>query len=94
MRVVLSLQTEEQYMFIHDALLEAVQCGQTEVPARAVPSTLQALETAVQDGLTGMDLEFKVSSGTASSGFEHRRQRCVFNQLFCRSASTRCRCRR
>lgn len=50
-------------MFIHDALLEAVLCGQSEVPARALQNTIHALETPVQDGsaISGMDLEFKVS---------------------------------
>ncbi|KAE8743781.1 hypothetical protein FOCC_FOCC009612 [Frankliniella occidentalis] len=55
------VQTEEQYMFIHDALLEAVLCGQSEVSARALQSTILALESPVEDGsgLVGMDLEFK-----------------------------------
>lgn len=30
------VQTEAQYMFIHDALLEVIECGQTEVAAREV----------------------------------------------------------
>lgn len=56
------VQTEDQYIFIHDALLEAVQCGNTEVPARNLAAHIQKL-TAPEPGqaVTGMELEFKVS---------------------------------
>ncbi len=61
-------------MFIHDALLEAVLCGQSEVSARALQSTILALESPVEDGsgLTGMDLEFKVEypAGLGCGSFE------------------------
>ncbi|XP_034250839.1 tyrosine-protein phosphatase Lar [Thrips palmi] len=57
------VQTEEQYSFIHDALLEAVQCGHSEVLARDLQTKLEGLETPVHgpDGtlVTPMDLEFK-----------------------------------
>lgn len=54
-------QTEDQYMFIHDALLEAVVCGNTEVPARSLPTHITNL-LLNHDGITNMELEFKVQS--------------------------------
>lgn len=56
------VQTEDQYVFIHDALLEAVNCGTTEVPARNLYAYIQKL-TQIEGGenVTGMELEFKVS---------------------------------
>ncbi|KAL1129262.1 hypothetical protein AAG570_013791 [Ranatra chinensis] len=54
------VQTEDQYIFIHDALLEAVICGNTEVPARNLHSHLQKLmQPEMGDTITGMELEFK-----------------------------------
>ncbi|XP_077381826.1 receptor-type tyrosine-protein phosphatase delta-like isoform X24 [Festucalex cinctus] len=54
------VQTEDQYIFIYDALLEAVTCGNTEVPARNLYSYIQRL-TQIEpgDNVTGMELEFK-----------------------------------
>ncbi|XP_062333565.1 protein tyrosine phosphatase receptor type Db isoform X10 [Osmerus eperlanus] len=54
------VQTEDQYVFIHDALLEAVACGNTEVPARNLYAYIQRL-TQMEPGenATGMELEFK-----------------------------------
>ncbi|KAM4807562.1 receptor-type tyrosine-protein phosphatase delta isoform 13-T13 [Rhinophrynus dorsalis] len=54
------VQTEDQYIFIHDALLEAVTCGNTEVPARNLYAYIQNL-TQIEPGenVTGMELEFK-----------------------------------
>uniref|UniRef100_A0A8C7B5M3 protein-tyrosine-phosphatase n=1 Tax=Neovison vison TaxID=452646 RepID=A0A8C7B5M3_NEOVI len=37
------VQTEDQYVFIHEALLEAVGCGNTEVPARSLYAYIQKL---------------------------------------------------
>ena len=56
------VQTEDQYVFIHDALVEAIQSGNTEVPARNLFTHIQRL-TRVEpgDSVTGMELEFKVS---------------------------------
>lgn len=55
------VQTEDQYIFIHEALLEAATCGNTEVPARNLFAHIQKL-TQVPPGesVTAMELEFKV----------------------------------
>ncbi|XP_035277747.1 receptor-type tyrosine-protein phosphatase F isoform X7 [Anguilla anguilla] len=54
------VQTEDQYIFIHEALLEAATCGNTEVPARNLYAHIQKL-TQVPTGetVTSMELEFK-----------------------------------
>uniref|UniRef100_A0A6Q2XG17 protein-tyrosine-phosphatase n=1 Tax=Esox lucius TaxID=8010 RepID=A0A6Q2XG17_ESOLU len=54
------VQTEDQYAFIHDALLEAVACGNTEVPARKLYAYIQRLtQIEPAENVTGMELEFK-----------------------------------
>ncbi|KAM7094095.1 receptor-type tyrosine-protein phosphatase delta isoform 5-T5 [Molossus nigricans] len=54
------VQTEDQYIFIHDALLEAVTCGNTEVPARNLYAYIQKLaQIETGENVTGMELEFK-----------------------------------
>uniref|UniRef100_A0A8B9GH78 protein-tyrosine-phosphatase n=1 Tax=Amazona collaria TaxID=241587 RepID=A0A8B9GH78_9PSIT len=54
------VQTEDQYSFIHDALLEAVACGNTEVPARNLYTYIQKLaQIEAREHVTGMELEFK-----------------------------------
>lgn len=67
------VQTEDQYSFIHDALLEAVACGNTEVPARNLYTYIQKLaQIEVGEHVTGMELEFKVTEdagmGTVVAG--------------------------
>ncbi|XP_062251215.1 protein tyrosine phosphatase receptor type Fa [Platichthys flesus] len=54
------VQTEEQYIFIHEALLEAAICGNTEVPARSLYAHIQKLtHTPPGETVTTMELEFK-----------------------------------
>nr|XP_023671620.1 receptor-type tyrosine-protein phosphatase F isoform X6 [Paramormyrops kingsleyae] len=54
------VQTEDQYIFIHEALLEAATCGNTEVPARNLYSHIQKLtQVSIGETVTAMELEFK-----------------------------------
>lgn len=67
------VQTEDQYVFIHDALQEAVNCGTTEVPARNLYAYIQKL-TQIEGGenVTGMELEFKVQTVSWSKSIGQR----------------------
>ncbi|XP_067368623.1 protein tyrosine phosphatase receptor type Fa isoform X22 [Channa argus] len=54
------VQTEDQYIFIHEALLEAATCGNTEVPARNLYAHIQKLtQNPPGETVTAMELEFK-----------------------------------
>nr|XP_019606693.1 PREDICTED: receptor-type tyrosine-protein phosphatase F isoform X16 [Rhinolophus sinicus] len=55
------VQTEDQYVFIHEALLEAAACGHTEVPARNLYAHIQKLgQVPPGESVTAMELEFKL----------------------------------
>ncbi|XP_067218762.1 receptor-type tyrosine-protein phosphatase S isoform X1 [Chanodichthys erythropterus] len=59
------VQTEDQYGFIHEALLEAVACGNTEVAARSLYSYIQTLsQVEAGEHVSGMELEFKRLANT------------------------------
>lgn len=61
------VQTEDQYIFIHEALLEAATCGNTEVPARNLYAHIQKLtQPPPGETVTAMELEFKVSDKDSS----------------------------
>lgn len=64
------VQTEDQYIFIHEALLEAATCGNTEVLARNLFAHIQKL-TQVPPGesVTAMELEFKVGDSASAPPF-------------------------
>lgn len=66
------VQTEDQYIFIHEALLEAATCGNTEVPARNLYAHIQKLtQPAPGETVTAMELEFKVIGAHTSINFFH-----------------------
>ncbi len=62
-------------MFIHDALMEAVSSGNTEIPARNLYAHIQKL-TQPEPGetVTGMELEFKVPLPPQLYTSEHERK--------------------
>ena len=54
-----SFSAQEQYIFIHDALLEAVSCGNTEVHARNLLYHIKQLTETSQGGMAGLADEFR-----------------------------------
>ena len=48
-------------MFIHDALLELIMCGETEIPAPDLESIINKL-SETNDGTTEFDKQFQVYS--------------------------------
>jgi receptor-type tyrosine-protein phosphatase F len=60
------VQTEEQYIFIHEALLESALCGSTEVTARNLNAHLATIsQLPLGENLTKLQLEFKVCTHLA-----------------------------
>ena len=55
------VQTEDQYMFIHEAVLEAVTAGNTEILARQLRSHVRQLTTTpMNHQQNALQLEFQV----------------------------------
>lgn len=59
------VQTEEQYIFIHDALLEAIESGETNINRELIPKYVQALHSNTFDEKCdywkSLEVQFKVN---------------------------------
>ena len=56
------VQTAPQYVFIHDALLEAIMCGDNSIPAPELRKRLQELmEVDPESKKSKLQLQFEVS---------------------------------
>ncbi|XP_054722094.1 tyrosine-protein phosphatase 99A-like, partial [Uloborus diversus] len=67
------VQTEEQYIFIHDALLEAIESGETEVPLHSFGSYLDNLTNTVNDSgekcVSPLEKQFKLVTSFKARDF-------------------------
>jgi netrin-G3 ligand len=53
------VQTEGQYVFIHDAIIEILTTGRTDVNSEQLEDRIQELQDENEEGETGFNLEFK-----------------------------------
>ena len=55
-----SITTGAVYIFIHDAILESVSCGDTQIVAGDLRDALEKLRMSTQTGQTGLASQFQV----------------------------------
>ena len=65
--LVLFCGPQDQYIFIHDAILESVTCGDTQIESGNLRARLNKLQRRNQSGQSGIDLQFVVSSNSPQS---------------------------
>ncbi|ETW92042.1 MAG: hypothetical protein ETSY2_54750 [Candidatus Entotheonella gemina] len=74
MCVALWCPIQDQYVFIHDAILEAVTCGDTHIDCTDLRTKLNKMQKKSQSGKTELELQFAVSpliTPTSYTSFIH-----------------------
>ncbi|KAM9814420.1 receptor-type tyrosine-protein phosphatase zeta-like isoform 2-T2 [Syngnathus typhle] len=61
------VQTQEQYVFIHDALVEAILCGDTQMAASDLHAYVGRLLTPLRDGGTPLEQQLELLSAQAAN---------------------------
>ncbi|XP_057692564.1 receptor-type tyrosine-protein phosphatase zeta-like isoform X3 [Corythoichthys intestinalis] len=81
------VQTQEQYVFIHDALVEAIMCGDTEVEASRLHAYVERLLTPLHDGRMPLHKQFKLLTAETPSVHDYTSALHSNNRLKNRSGS-------
>ena len=66
-----SLFYQDQYIFIHDVVLESVTCGDTQIDAGNLRTNLDKLLRTKQSENTEMDIQFAVSTAIVLHHFKN-----------------------
>ena len=59
---IYSFRFQEQYIFVHEAILETILCGMNEVDSTKIQKEIEKLNEVSADGLTGFQEKFKVNN--------------------------------
>ena len=70
---------QEQYIFIHDAILESVMCGDTEINATNLRSTLMKMNR--KNSSTKLETQFKVQREFLIDYIKDQKQCCLILQV-------------
>ena len=61
--IVNDIMLQAQYVFVHDALCEVIQCGDTEILASRLSSTVENMAQNISgQTITGFQEQFQVST--------------------------------
>ena len=69
--IVVPSFNQDQYIFIHDAILESVTCGDTQIDAGNLRTSLDKLLQNDQPGRTEMDIQFAVGTSIVMQYFSN-----------------------